>query len=255
MSGTSLTVFVVVQNVGNRAFFAESGIATLSVALGERSLGSFEVKKLSAGEVRFFSVGTRANAGEKLADLTARLDFRADARVGARRRLRSTARRADNQVVRRGPVDRGLARNAAPADRSEAVAPRRSSIVALSWAPCSRPSSTSPSTKLAVLQPSYWEATFTRRPFPRLTADRAASRRDHRRRLYRPLGGLSPCKGYGISAVGARGGPDRLGRLEPQWRLHHLSAHQDEHRCADFPLRARRDPPLLRRPARGCRFP
>jgi hypothetical protein len=99
--GTALTIFVVVQNVGNRAFFADSGAATLVVSLGERSLGRFDLKKLSASEVKFFTVEARAAAGEKLADLRASLDFRADVRVG---RVADTldCQTTDNQALRKG---------------------------------------------------------------------------------------------------------------------------------------------------------
>jgi hypothetical protein len=110
--GTALTIFVVVQNVGNRAFFADGGVATLAVALGERPLGSFEVKKLSASEVKFFTVEVRAEAGEKLADLRASLDFRSDALVG---RVADTldCQTTDNQVVRKGQsIEASLERKA-----------------------------------------------------------------------------------------------------------------------------------------------
>ncbi len=110
--GTTLTIFVVVQNVGNRSFFADGGVATLAVALGERPLGSFEVKKLSASEVKFFTVEARAKAGEKLADLRASLDFRSDARVG---RVADTldCQTTDNQVVRKGQsIEASLERRA-----------------------------------------------------------------------------------------------------------------------------------------------
>jgi hypothetical protein len=110
--GTELTIFVVVQNVGNRSFFAEAGVATLAVALGERPLGNFEVRKLSASEVKFFTVQARAEAGEKLADLKASLGFRADARVG---RVADTldCQTTDNQVVRKGQsIEASLERKA-----------------------------------------------------------------------------------------------------------------------------------------------
>jgi hypothetical protein len=110
--GTALTIFVVVQNVGNRSFFADGGVATLAVALGERPLGAFEVRKLSASEVKFFTVQARAEAGEKLADLRASLDFRSDARVG---RVADSldCQTTDNQAVREGQsIEASLERKA-----------------------------------------------------------------------------------------------------------------------------------------------
>ncbi len=110
--GTALTVFVVVQNVGRRSFFADSGVATLAVSLGERSLGRFEVKKLSASEVKFFTVEARAATGEKLADLLASLEFRADVPVG---RVADTldCQTTDNQALRKGQsIEASLERKA-----------------------------------------------------------------------------------------------------------------------------------------------
>jgi hypothetical protein len=110
--GTALTVFVVVQNVGRRSFFADSGVATLAVSLGERSLGRFEVKKLSASEVKFFTVEARAATGEKLADLRASLEFRADVPVG---RVADTldCQTTDNQALRKGQsIEASLERKA-----------------------------------------------------------------------------------------------------------------------------------------------
>jgi hypothetical protein len=110
--GTALTIFVVVQNVGNRAFFADSGVARLTVALGGRSLASFDVRKLSASEVKFFSVEARAQTGERLADISADLTFQGDARIG---RVADTldCQTTDNAVVRRGrAIEASLERSA-----------------------------------------------------------------------------------------------------------------------------------------------
>ena len=109
---TALTIFVVVQNVGTRAFFADGGVATLAVAIGDKRIGAFEVKKLSASEVKFFTVQARADAGAKLEDITASLTFKGDARIG---RVADTldCQTTDNQVVRKGQsIEASLARSA-----------------------------------------------------------------------------------------------------------------------------------------------
>jgi hypothetical protein len=97
-----LTVFVVVQNVGQRAFFASPGQATLAVSLGERELGRFDVEKLTASEVRFFSVEAEVPAGANVADLVATLSFSPGARTG---KVEGTldCQTSDNRAVRRGP--------------------------------------------------------------------------------------------------------------------------------------------------------
>jgi hypothetical protein len=88
---------VVVQNVGNRAFFADTGTATLTIALGERTPGSFELRKLAASEVRFFSVETTIAERTRAGDLVATLAFAPSARVG---KVTLDCQTSDNQAVR-----------------------------------------------------------------------------------------------------------------------------------------------------------
>src|SRR4051794_40001391 len=80
--GALITAFVVVQNVGQRAFFAAEGDATVRIALGQRALGSFALQKLMPSEVRFFSVEARLGPADRVEDLVASLDFAATAPTG-----------------------------------------------------------------------------------------------------------------------------------------------------------------------------
>jgi len=81
-AGSQMTIFVVVQNVGNRPFFASDDKATLTVAMGERSLGAFPVGKLMASEVKFFSVETTVATDAAPGDIKASLDFGPKALTG-----------------------------------------------------------------------------------------------------------------------------------------------------------------------------
>lgn len=110
--GVTVTAFVVVQNVGQRSFFAPGGAARLSVAIGGRSLGSFSVERLSASEVKFFAVEARLASDEAIADLVATLDFADGAPVG---RVAETldCQTSDNRAVRRAPSIRAALDRAA----------------------------------------------------------------------------------------------------------------------------------------------
>lgn len=110
--GVTLTAFVVVQNVGQRSFFAPTGLATLNVSIGGRSLGAFPVERLTASEVKFFAVEARLASDEAIADLVATLDFSAGAPVG---RVASTldCQTSDNRAVRRAPSIRAALDRAA----------------------------------------------------------------------------------------------------------------------------------------------
>ena len=99
--GFGLTVFVVVQNVGHRAFFADTGSALLTVAIGDRQLGAFPLAKLAASEVRFFSVEAALPSEATRSDLVATLSFAPGARIG---RVENSldCQTSDNRSVRRG---------------------------------------------------------------------------------------------------------------------------------------------------------
>jgi len=97
-----LTVFVVVQNVGHRAFFADAKPATLTVAMGGRQLAAFPVDRLAASEVRFFSAETRLPLGQVNDDLVASLAFDASVPVGAMPGTQD-CQTSDNRAVRRAP--------------------------------------------------------------------------------------------------------------------------------------------------------
>ena len=100
-AGSQLTIFVVVQNVGNRPFFASDDKTTLTVAMGDRSLGTFAISKLAASEVKFFSVETTVDAEALPGDIKASLDFGPQAITGA---VTNTldCQVSDNAVTRRG---------------------------------------------------------------------------------------------------------------------------------------------------------
>ncbi|MDQ0468134.1 hypothetical protein [Labrys wisconsinensis] len=98
-NGPALAIFVVVQNIGNRAFYAAPGAATLVVTQGEKVLGSFALERLSASEVKFFSVlGTLAPQAE---DVAAAIRFAPTVPVG---RVAGTldCRIGDNHLRRDG---------------------------------------------------------------------------------------------------------------------------------------------------------
>jgi hypothetical protein len=97
-----LTAFVVVQNVGHRAFFADGRPATLTLTLGGRQLGRFVVDRLAASEVRFFSAETRLPLGRVADDLVASLAFDRDVPLGAVPGTQD-CQTSDNRAVRRAP--------------------------------------------------------------------------------------------------------------------------------------------------------
>jgi hypothetical protein len=99
---TRLTVFVVVQNVGHRAFFADQKPAILTLNLGARQLSTFTVDRLAPGEVKFFAAETQLEAGPVTEDLVASLD------IDGPEALRPAAepgdcQPSDNRAVRRAP--------------------------------------------------------------------------------------------------------------------------------------------------------
>ena len=110
--GYGLTIFVVVQNVGHRAFFADAETAMLRVRIGDRDLGSFPVQQLSASEVKFYSIETTLPQGASVDDLVATLDFSPGAPVG---RVENTldCQTSDNRSIRRGPSLRASLERAA----------------------------------------------------------------------------------------------------------------------------------------------
>jgi len=99
-AGSAVTIFVVVQNVGNRAFFSRGDGAKLDVSMGGKSLGTFAIEKLGASEVKFFSVATSMAAGSSPADISAKLVFAAQAPIGP---VANTldCQTSDNSVVRK----------------------------------------------------------------------------------------------------------------------------------------------------------
>jgi hypothetical protein len=97
-----LTVFVVVQNVGHRAFFADTKPATLTLAMGGKQLAAFAVDRLGASEVRFFSAETRLPLGRIDDDLVASLAFDPSVPVGAMPGTQD-CQTSDNRAVRRAP--------------------------------------------------------------------------------------------------------------------------------------------------------
>ena len=100
-AGMGLTVFVVVQNIGHRAFFADAGMATLAVRIGDRTIGTFAVERLAPSEVKFFAVETGLASDEGGRDLVATLAFApgvATGRVEGTRDCQTT----DNISIRRG---------------------------------------------------------------------------------------------------------------------------------------------------------
>jgi len=80
--GSQLTIFVVVQNVGNRTFLPQSDKARLTVTMGGAPLGSFPVGRLGASEVKFFSVETAIAGDAAPGDILAGLDFGPQATIG-----------------------------------------------------------------------------------------------------------------------------------------------------------------------------
>jgi len=101
VAGTRLTVFVIVQNVGNRSFSAGAGVASLQVVLDGRLVRSLDLVRLSPGEVQVFTVQTEG-AGHA-GDVAAGLVFAPGARVGA---VSDTldCRTADNALTQRAPA-------------------------------------------------------------------------------------------------------------------------------------------------------
>lgn len=99
--GSQLKIFVVVQNVGTRAFFASDELANLTVSMNGQSLGVFGLGKLSGGEVKFFSVETTLASDVTPGDIVARLDFGANALIGP---VSNTldCQTSDNAVTRKG---------------------------------------------------------------------------------------------------------------------------------------------------------
>jgi len=102
----------VVQNVGQRAFFASPANATVTVALGARPLGSFALQALMPGEVRFFQVEARLGPSDAVEDLVASLDFAAGTPTGPVADTQD-CQTSDNRAVRRAPsIEASLARAA-----------------------------------------------------------------------------------------------------------------------------------------------
>jgi len=99
--GVGLIVFVVVQNIGHRAFFADAGMATLAVSLGDRRIGTFAVERLVPSEVKFFSLQTGLTPDEADRDLVARLDFAPGVATGRVEDTRD-CQTSDNRSIRRG---------------------------------------------------------------------------------------------------------------------------------------------------------
>jgi hypothetical protein len=100
--GFGLTVFVVVQNVGHRAFFADAKPATLTLAMGGRQLAAFPVDRLGPSEVRFYAAETRLPLGRVSDDLVATLGFEPSVPVGAAPGTQD-CQTSDNRAVRRAP--------------------------------------------------------------------------------------------------------------------------------------------------------
>lgn len=100
-AGSQLTIFVVVQNVGNRSFLPQGDKARLTVAMGGTALGSFPVGKLSASEVKFFSVETAIPGDTTPGDILASLDFGAQAAIGPVADTQD-CQVSDNAVTRKG---------------------------------------------------------------------------------------------------------------------------------------------------------
>jgi hypothetical protein len=110
--GVNLTIFVVVQNIGHRAFFANAGMATLAVSIGDRTIGNFPVERLAPSEVKFFAIETGLAPEEAGRDLVATLGFAPGVATGRVEDTRD-CQTSDNRSVRRGQSIR------ASLDRSE----------------------------------------------------------------------------------------------------------------------------------------
>jgi hypothetical protein len=99
--GAGITVFVVVQNIGHRAFFADAGMANLVVRVGDRTIGTFAVERLAPSEVKFFALESGLAAEETGRDLVATLDFATGVATGRVEDTRD-CQTSDNRSVLRG---------------------------------------------------------------------------------------------------------------------------------------------------------
>jgi hypothetical protein len=99
--GTRLRAFIVVQNVGNRAFLAPSGDAVVRVTMGDEALGAFAIERLAPSEVRHLAIETLLPPLTEPADITARIDFGAGLPTG---KVAATfdCQLSDNAVIRDG---------------------------------------------------------------------------------------------------------------------------------------------------------
>lgn len=77
-----ISVFVVVQNVGNRGFRTAAGGATLEVTLGNQRLETFTVPTLQASEVQHFMVRAAVEPSNLTDKINARLVFSDPSRTG-----------------------------------------------------------------------------------------------------------------------------------------------------------------------------
>lgn len=103
--GTRLRAYIVVQNVGNRAFFAAGGGAILRVTMGDTPLGAVTIDRLSPSEVRHVAVDTLLPPLAEPGDITARIDFEAGLPTG---KVAETfdCQLSDNAVIRNGAAVR-----------------------------------------------------------------------------------------------------------------------------------------------------
>jgi hypothetical protein len=99
--GVGLTVFVVVQNIGHRAFFADAGAATLVVTIGDRMIGTFAVERLAPSEIKFFALESGLTPDDMSKDLVATLDFAPGIATGRVEDTRD-CQTSDNRSIRRG---------------------------------------------------------------------------------------------------------------------------------------------------------